>query len=220
MPGISFQAPSCARRQGNDDTPDRRSSHLSHWRVPQRRCHYACIIKAHVTALDCSHINDWSSLWVTYNKSQKLPNTATRITISLQLPVFHRPFICHPSLQKRWRICQNKLHLNGLGVHFIVNTNLFFFVLYGLLQKLELTMETSTEVWGSMTVNANTMSYGMWHRVVRLIGGIVLEECSASILWCLNNEGSRFLRKAGIYYHPPHQKDDSLNAILLLGVAY
>jgi len=71
-----------------------------------------------------------------------------------------------------------------------------------------------------MTVNANTMSYGMWRRVVWFIGGIILEECGASILRCLNNEGSRFLRKAGIYYHLPHQKDDSLNGILLLGEAY
>ena len=147
VPDISFHAPNFARSQGKDDTTDRRSSHLSHWRVPQRRRHYACRIATHVTALNCSHIYDWSSLWVTYNKSQKLPNTVARITISLRLPVFRRPFICHPSLQKRWRICQNKLHLNGLGAHFIVNSNfLFSFVLYGLLQKLEQTMETSTEV--------------------------------------------------------------------------
>ena len=147
VPDISFRAPNFARSQGNDDTLDRRSSHLSHWRVPQRRRHYACRIAAHVTAQDCSHIYDWSALWVTYNKSQKLPNTVTRITISLRLPVFHRPFICHPSLQKRWRICHNKLHLNDLGVHLIVNSNfLFSFVLYGFFQKLEVTMETSSEV--------------------------------------------------------------------------
>jgi hypothetical protein len=64
------------------------------------------------------------------------------------------------------------------------------------------------------------MSYGMWNRVIWLIGGIVLEECGASILKYLKNEGSRFLRNTGIYYHLPHQKDDSLNAILLLGEAY
>lgn len=145
MPDISFHGANCARSQGNDDTPDRSRSHLIHWRVSQRCRHYACIIAAHVTALDCSHIYD-SALWVTYNKSKKLPNTVTRIAISLQPPVFHRPFICHPSLQKRRRICQNKLYLNGLGIYFIVNTNLFSFVLYGLFQKLELTMETSTAV--------------------------------------------------------------------------
>lgn len=142
MPDISFQAPSFARK---NDTPDRKSSHLSHCPVPQRRRHYACRTPAHETALDCSHIYDWSSLWVTRNKSHKLPNTVRRITISLRHPVFHRPFICYPSLQKRTR--QTKLHLNGLGVHFIVNSNLLFsFVLCGLLQKPKLTMETSTEV--------------------------------------------------------------------------
>jgi hypothetical protein len=56
--------------------------------------------------------------------------------------------------------------------------------------------------------------------MIWLIDGIVLEERGASILRYLKNEGSRFLRNAGIYYHLPHHKDDSLNAILLLRKAY
>ena len=78
-------------------------------------------------------------------------------------------------------------------------------------------METSTEVYGSITVNTNTTSNVISRRVIWLIGGAVLEECGTSILRYLKNEGSTFLQNAVIYYHLPHHKDDSLNTILLLG---
>jgi hypothetical protein len=194
VPDIYFHEPNFARSRGNNYTPDRRKSHFSHFKYLNDAVTRRQILvrlrnssRRHGTGLQ-SHLHLVITVSLTvghvqYNKSQKLPSTVTRTTLSLRLPVFHRPYICHWSLQKRWRLCQNKLQPNGLGIYFIVNSKcLFPFVLYGLLQQLALTMETSTEVWGSMTVNTSSR-------------GLVDRWDSSGGMWCLHFKVSQKRRQ-------------------------